>query len=111
VRSSEYEDWPRGRIVFDRSRQLYILYADRKLLTPAMLARIETQFSFAGGTHRDPKRRALPEHRDAERVRYKIHAALRVESTALIETNIAERVGVNGPFISDRQAPLPYGFC
>jgi hypothetical protein len=37
-----------------------------------------------------------------------IHAALRVESTALIETNIAERVGVNGPFISDRQAPLPY---
>jgi hypothetical protein len=40
-----------------------------------------------------------------------IYAALRgVESTALIETNIAERVGVNGPFISDRQAPLPYGF-
>jgi hypothetical protein len=27
-----------------------------------------------------------------------IHAALRVESTALIETNIVERVGVNAPF-------------
>jgi hypothetical protein len=44
VRSYEYEDWPRGRIVFDRSRNLFILYADRKLLTPAMTARIETQF-------------------------------------------------------------------
>jgi hypothetical protein len=44
VRSYEYEDWPRGRIVFDRSRNLFILYADRKLLTPAMIARIETQF-------------------------------------------------------------------
>jgi hypothetical protein len=44
VRSHEYEDWPRGRIVFDRSRDLFILYADRKLLTPAMIARIETQF-------------------------------------------------------------------
>jgi hypothetical protein len=44
VRSFEYEDWPRGRIVFDRSRDLFILYADRKLLTPATIARIKTQF-------------------------------------------------------------------
>jgi hypothetical protein len=44
VRSYEYEDWPRGRIVFDRSRDLFILYVDRRLLTPAMIARIETQF-------------------------------------------------------------------
>jgi hypothetical protein len=40
----EYEDWPRGRVVFDRSRDLFILYADRKLLTPATIARIETHF-------------------------------------------------------------------
>jgi hypothetical protein len=44
VRSYEYEDWPRGRIVFDRSRDLFIIYADRKLLTPATIARLETQF-------------------------------------------------------------------
>ena len=44
VRSSEYEDWPRGRIVFDRSRDLFVLYADLKLLTPATIARIATQF-------------------------------------------------------------------
>jgi hypothetical protein len=28
--------------VFDRSRDLFIVYADRKLLTPEMIARIET---------------------------------------------------------------------
>jgi hypothetical protein len=44
VRSYEYEDWPRGRIVFDRSRDLFVLYADRKLLTPARIARIKSQF-------------------------------------------------------------------
>jgi hypothetical protein len=44
VRSHEFEDWPRGRIVFDRSRDLFILYADRKLLTPATIARIATRF-------------------------------------------------------------------
>jgi hypothetical protein len=44
VWSCEYEDWPRGRIVFDRSRDLFIIYADRKLLTPATIARIKTQF-------------------------------------------------------------------
>jgi hypothetical protein len=44
VRSYEYEDWPRGRIVFDGSCDLFVLYADRKLLTPAMIAPIETQF-------------------------------------------------------------------
>jgi hypothetical protein len=44
VRAYAYEDWPRGRIVCDRSRDLFILYADRKLLTPAMIARIENRF-------------------------------------------------------------------
>jgi hypothetical protein len=43
VRSYEYEDWPRGRIVFDRSRDLHH-YADHKLLTPPTIARIKTQF-------------------------------------------------------------------
>jgi hypothetical protein len=44
VRSYEYEDWPRGRIVFDRSRDLFIIYADRKLMAPATIARIKTRF-------------------------------------------------------------------
>jgi hypothetical protein len=44
VRSYEYEDWPRGRIVFDRSRNLFIIYADRKLLTTGTIARLKTYF-------------------------------------------------------------------
>jgi hypothetical protein len=44
VRSHEYEDWPRGRIVFDQSRDLFVLYADRKLTTPETIERIATQF-------------------------------------------------------------------
>jgi hypothetical protein len=44
VRSYEYEDWPRGRIFFDRARDLLVLYADRKLMTPEMIVHIETQF-------------------------------------------------------------------
>jgi predicted DCC family thiol-disulfide oxidoreductase YuxK len=32
---------PRGRIVFDRSRDLFIIYADRKLLTPVTIARLK----------------------------------------------------------------------
>jgi len=47
VRSYEYEDWPRGRIVFDRSRNLFILYADRKLLTHAPIALTQAQFHLA----------------------------------------------------------------
>jgi hypothetical protein len=46
VRSYEYEDWPRRRIVFDQSRDLFIIYTDRKLLTPATIARLETQFQL-----------------------------------------------------------------
>src|SRR3984893_18632880 len=46
VRSYEYEDWPRGRIVFDQSRDLFIIYADGTLLTPATIARLETQFQL-----------------------------------------------------------------
>jgi hypothetical protein len=44
VRSHEYEDWPRGRIVFDRSKDRFILYADRKLMAPEMIAIIREHF-------------------------------------------------------------------
>jgi hypothetical protein len=48
IRLSEYEDWPRGRIVFELARDVFIIYADRKLMTPAMITRIETQFHLPG---------------------------------------------------------------
>jgi hypothetical protein len=43
------EDWLRGRIVFDRVRDLFIIFADRKLLTPETIARIATQFHLPAG--------------------------------------------------------------
>ncbi len=42
VRSHEYEEWPRGRIVFDRKADRFFLYADRRIqkagLAPALIS-------------------------------------------------------------------------
>ena len=46
VRSFEYEEWPRGRIVYDRSKNRFTLYADAKLMRPETIARIEGRFSI-----------------------------------------------------------------
>jgi hypothetical protein len=76
VRSYEYEDWPRGRIVFDRASDLFVLYADRKLMTPNDRPH-RNPVSFAGGPHRGHKRLPLSEQRDAERAMGMIPAALK----------------------------------
>jgi hypothetical protein len=49
VRTFEYEDWPRGRIVFDRLKNDFIIYADRKLMRPGTIAAIQKQFTIAPG--------------------------------------------------------------
>jgi hypothetical protein len=67
VRSYEYEDWPRGRIVFDRSRDQFVLYADRKLLTPATIARIKSHFHLPADRSEVQSDLHYSEHRDAER--------------------------------------------
>ena len=67
VRSYEYEDWPRGRIFFDRARDLFVLYADRKLMH-------QNPISFAAGPHRDHKRLPLSEQRDSERASALTHS-------------------------------------
>jgi hypothetical protein len=66
-----YETWARWR----RDRQV----------DPALRAIVRSYdrthrnaISFAGGAHRDPKRLALSEHRDAEWARNMIHAPLLV---------------------------------
>ena len=46
ARTFEYEDWPRGRLVFDRVRKRFILYADRKLMLPSTIAEIQMRFSI-----------------------------------------------------------------
>ncbi len=44
VRAHEYEDWPRGRIVFDRTKNRFILYCDRKLMRPETIEQIQKRF-------------------------------------------------------------------
>lgn len=56
VRTDEYEDWPRGRVVFDGVKQRFVIYADRKLLTVDRVAAITERFGIdptAVVTHTD----------------------------------------------------------
>jgi len=46
VRGHEYEDWPRGRIVFNRAQDRFILYCDRKLMRPKTIAEIQQHFQL-----------------------------------------------------------------
>ena len=46
VRAHEYEDWPRGRIVFDRAQDRFILYCDRKLMRPKTIEEIQQRFQL-----------------------------------------------------------------
>ncbi|MDR0458003.1 MAG: hypothetical protein LBH10_03100 [Burkholderiaceae bacterium] len=46
----EYEDFPRGRIVFDVKNRRFIVYADRRLQQEGTLAAIARQFGLKPGT-------------------------------------------------------------
>ena len=46
----EYEDLPRGRVVFDLADTSFTVYADRQLLEPAMQARILAAFRLPDAT-------------------------------------------------------------
>lgn len=52
IRAHEYEDWTRGRIVFDQSKDRFVLYADRKLMLPGTIPRIQKRFSISAGQRR-----------------------------------------------------------
>ena len=42
----EYEDFPRGRIVFDTNARAFTIYADRKLRQPSIITTIVTVFGL-----------------------------------------------------------------
>jgi hypothetical protein len=51
IASNEYEEWPRGRIVYDTKSSRFILYADRQILCrPELLDALRAEFQL-------PKRR------------------------------------------------------
>ncbi len=46
-RGSEYEEWPRGRIVYDTKSDRFILYADAQILCdPTLIAEIHEKFGL-----------------------------------------------------------------
>lgn len=49
VRAYEYEDWPRGRVVLDRSRNRFVLYTDRQLMDAASVDRVCERFNISRG--------------------------------------------------------------
>ncbi|GEO18720.1 hypothetical protein MAE02_64160 [Microvirga aerophila] len=44
----EYEDFPRGRIVFNSEKQTFLIYADRRLQVPSLLTSIIREFGLEG---------------------------------------------------------------
>lgn len=44
---SEYEEWPRGRVMYDRTAQRFIIRADRQLHRPAFARLIVDRFGIA----------------------------------------------------------------
>jgi len=48
--TSEYDDYPRGRIVYDKRRGLFLLYADRRLQTKERLLEMMSVFCLSAET-------------------------------------------------------------
>ncbi len=46
----EYEDFPRGRIVYQAKTRHFIIYADRQLQRPDVVADIANRFALSPGT-------------------------------------------------------------
>lgn len=43
---SEYDDWPRGRVVYEVPARRFKLYADRRLQRPEVIARLREAFGL-----------------------------------------------------------------
>jgi len=46
--STEYEDWPRGRVVYSPSQDRFYIYADPRIQTPARIALVRERFQIFG---------------------------------------------------------------
>ena len=50
IASTEYEAWPRGRIVYEVPPARFILYADRRLQRPEIVSALKTHFGLNDST-------------------------------------------------------------
>ena len=48
IASTEYDQWPRGRIVFETPLRRFVLYADRRLQQPAIIEALKIAFGLSG---------------------------------------------------------------
>ncbi|MBP0496024.1 hypothetical protein [Roseomonas indoligenes] len=46
ITMTEYDSWPRGRVVYQRTPDRFVVYADRQLLGPTRLTRIYAAFGL-----------------------------------------------------------------
>jgi hypothetical protein len=46
IASTEYDGWPRGRIVYEKPAQRFVIYADRRLQTPDVIAVVRSAFGL-----------------------------------------------------------------
>lgn len=46
IATTEYDDWPRGRIVYEVVPQRFVLYADRRLQKPEIIAALKRAFGL-----------------------------------------------------------------
>jgi hypothetical protein len=47
IASTEYDEWPRGRIVFEIPTRRFVLYADRRLQQPAIIEALKAAFGLS----------------------------------------------------------------
>ncbi len=47
IASTEYDEWPRGRVVYETPQRRFILYADRRLQRPEGVGAIKKAFGLA----------------------------------------------------------------
>lgn len=45
---TEYDDWPRGRIVYETLARRFVIYADRRLQAPETIDTIKAAFGLGG---------------------------------------------------------------
>jgi hypothetical protein len=48
IATSEYDEWPRGRIVYEQPMKQFVLYADRRLQSPATIQALMQIFHLTG---------------------------------------------------------------
>ncbi|WP_242096722.1 hypothetical protein [Sphingomonas sp. CROZ-RG-20F-R02-07] len=46
--TAEYEEYPRGRVVYDRRQALFVAYADRRVQSAAFRTRVVAEFELEG---------------------------------------------------------------